>query len=338
MLEKPKSGFVLGKFLPPHNGHVYMCEFAREYCKHLTILVCSLDNEPIPGKFRHQCMKEMFPDCTVVHFEQPAGFPQEPTGPYDYSFWEKWKGAVRYGMQCTEGDYWGYPEVVFASEGYGHRLADEVGARFVPVDIDRTVRNISGTTIRKNPFDHWDMIPNIVKPYFTKRVVLFGPESSGKTTLANELGYLYNTVVAPEYGRTYTETFGPDNLGDSDFARIVAGHRAGVKAASKQANKILIEDTDPLMTAVWSIMLTDHRDPWFEQFNDYADLYILCGIDIPWEDDGTRYFKEEVERQRFYDLCRAELVSRGVKFIEVSGILTDRLWESVVHIDKLIEV
>ena len=49
-------GFVLGKFMPPHQGHVLLCDFARAYCETLTILVCSLESEPIPGRLRHAWM------------------------------------------------------------------------------------------------------------------------------------------------------------------------------------------------------------------------------------------------------------------------------------------
>ena len=69
-LDKPTTGFVLGKFMPPHKGHVFLCEFARQYCEHLTILVASLPDEPIPGRLRYEWMKRMFDDggqtCSVV--------------------------------------------------------------------------------------------------------------------------------------------------------------------------------------------------------------------------------------------------------------------------------
>lgn len=331
--EKPEYGFVLGKFMPPHQGHVFMCEFARQYCKKLVILVCSLENEPIPGKLRYQWMKELFPDCHVVH--ETRDLPQEPRGEDDPEFWEAWKGAIRYAMQSecrtwNDGDGlgglpWNYPDVVFASEDYGHKLAATVGARFVPVDIDRSAQNVSGTDIRENPFANWNYIPHVVRPYFVKRVCLFGPESTGKSTLGRYLANVFKTVYCPEYGRTYTEAFGHENLTTEDLFRIVQGHQASVLAAKRQANKILIEDTDPVMTAVWSDMLLGKRDPWFDGFKDHADLYLLCDIDVPWVDDGTRYFAQGDDRKRFMDNCENELVKRKVKYVKVSGDISKRL-------------
>ena len=75
-LAKPKRGFVLGKFMPPHAGHVYLCDFGRAYVDELTILVCSLPDDPIPGELRHQWMKEMFPATRVLHC--PEIVPQAP--------------------------------------------------------------------------------------------------------------------------------------------------------------------------------------------------------------------------------------------------------------------
>ena len=163
MTSKPDKGFVLGKFMPPHQGHVFMCEFARAYCRHLTILVCSLPDDPIPGALRFQWMAEMFPDCTVMWCDEVL--PQAPADHPD--FWAIWRDVV--------ARYAGRPDVVFASESYGQRLATETGAVFVPVDPARSIVPVSATMIRAAPFAHWRFIPSVVQPYFVKRVCVFGP-------------------------------------------------------------------------------------------------------------------------------------------------------------------
>lgn len=322
MLEKPANGFLLGKFMPPHKGHVYLCEFARQYCQHLTILVATLPDEPIPGRIRYEWMKRLFPDCTVVWTNEVL--PQEPDGEDDIAFWETWKNEIAKAMQQRgrspgyDQPAWVWPDVVFASEDYGHKLAATVGAEFVPCDLKRLAVPTSGTRCRTDPAAEWDRLPDIVKPYFVKRVTVFGPESTGKTTLAMQLAEHYRTIMVPEYGRTYTEIFGAD-VGPHDLRKIVAGHLASVAAAKQQSGRIMIEDTDPVMTAVWSDMLTGQRDPWFDGFDDYADLYLLCDVDIPWVDDGTRYFKNDADRRRFFEVCEAELKARGVPYAVIRG-------------------
>ena len=303
---QPVKGFVLGKFMPPHQGHVFLCDFARNACQSLTILVCSLPDDPIPGELRYRWMRELFPECDVRWCSEIL--PQAPDDHPD--FWAIWSDVVsRYG---------GSPDAVFASEPYGLRLAAEVGAVFWPVDTARLARPVSGTAVRADPFGRWNDLPSVVRPWFVRRICLFGPESTGKTSLAQRLAARFETIYVPEYGRTYTETFGV-NLGPDDLLRIALGQLAAIRAASRQANRIQIEDTDPLLTAVWSEMLIGQRPAWFDTFNAFADLYLLCDTDAPWVDDGTRYFPEPEDRRRFFALCEGELMSRGVRYAVLRG-------------------
>ena len=70
------TGFLLGKFLPPHRGHQYLIEFARNYVDRLTVLVCTIEQEPIPGRLRYQWMCEAFPGVDLVHHTDEI--PQAP--------------------------------------------------------------------------------------------------------------------------------------------------------------------------------------------------------------------------------------------------------------------
>lgn len=323
-LAKPRRGFMLGKFLPPHKGHRFLGDFAQESCEELTILVGSLPSEPIPGELRYEWMKQMFPRANVVWCNEIL--PQSPEEDPE-NFWDIWRDVCQ--RYSGEDSF----DVVFASETYGHRLAKELGARFVPVDMVRGAVPTSGTAVRTDPFGNWDFIPDEVKPYFTKRVCMFGVESTGKTTLALELAKEYKTIMIPEYGRTYTETFGAD-VGPDDLRYIVNGHLASVTAAKKNANKLVIEDTDPVMTACWSDMLIGRRDEWFEEYSDLADLYILTDIDIPWVDDGTRYFSNDADRRRFHEVCENELKRRGANYVTISGDRQTRFFDAVKAIDE----
>src|ERR1051326_4339848 len=70
------SGMLLGKFLPPHLGHKYMIDFARRCVDELTVFVCSIEREPIPGRLRYQWMRDHFGGVRVVHCED-----ENPQGP-----------------------------------------------------------------------------------------------------------------------------------------------------------------------------------------------------------------------------------------------------------------
>jgi HTH-type transcriptional regulator, transcriptional repressor of NAD biosynthesis genes len=151
-----------------------------------------------------------------------------------------------------------------------------------------------------------------------KTVCLHGPESVGKSVLAAELAAHFGTVFVPEYGRTYCEQFGTD-LDNDDLLTIGRTQAAMAHAAAQQANLLLILDTDPLMTAVWSDMMLGARDPWFAAFDNVADLYLLLDIDLPWVDDGTRIYGDTATRVDFFNRCRDELIARGVNWALVSG-------------------
>lgn len=310
-------GFLLGKFMPPHRGHLYCCDFAQAIADEVTVLVCSLDDDPIPGALRHDWMRQLLPRCRVPHLTEPV--PQEPAE--HARFWDIWREIVQ-RAHPEPIDY------VFASEAYGDRLAREVGARFVPVDPARRAVPVSASAIRQDPFRQWRWLPDLVRPYFAKRVCLFGPESSGKSTLAAALADRFETVQVPEYGRIHTDAFGTDCTPD-DLLAIARGHIASEAAAARNANRILVLDGDPLLTAVWSDMLCGGRDPWFAQFRDVADLYLLCDIDMPWADDGTRYFPATADRQRFFAACQAELEAREAPFVMLSGDPESRLKTAV---------
>jgi NadR type nicotinamide-nucleotide adenylyltransferase len=251
-------------------------------------------------------MKEMLPTCEVLWCEEHL-----PQAPKDHpEFWSIWRDVVR--------RYAGRPEAIFASEPYGERLAAEVDARFVPVDFSRSAFPVSGTAVRDDPFGQWQFLPPPVRAHFVRRVCLVGPESTGKSTLAKQLAARFSTICLSEYGRLYTDIFG-NRTDDGDLERIALGHTAAVAAARRFASRILIEDTDPLMTGVWADILLGFRPASLTTFRDFADLYILCNTDVPWVDDGTRYFPDESTRIHFMRRCEEELVSRNVAHVVITG-------------------
>ncbi len=169
-----------------------------------------------------------------------------------------------------------------------------------------------------------------------RRVTLFGAESTGKTTLANLLARHFGTAVAPEYGRSYTEIHGQDACSKEDMLRIARGHLKLRRAAEREAHRVLFEDTDPVITAVWSDTLAGGHDKWFDRFSDYPDLYLLCDIDLPWVRDGVRYFGDPADRRKFQRACEAELVKRKVRFTRIAGAPEQRLVSAIAAVDELL--
>jgi NadR type nicotinamide-nucleotide adenylyltransferase len=159
-------------------------------------------------------------------------------------------------------------------------------------------------------------------------VCVFGPESTGKTTLAKALAAHFGTVWVPEFGRYYCEVFG-NQCDANDLRAIVVGQAVLVAAARRKAVGLVILDTDAVMTAIWSNVLLGHRPVDLDQVDKPADLYLLTDIDVPFEPDTIRYFPEPATRTEFLNRCRGELLRRDLPFVEISGDREERLRRSV---------
>jgi NadR type nicotinamide-nucleotide adenylyltransferase len=215
------------------------------------------------------------------------------------------------------------------------KLAEVLGATFVPVDQARVAVPVSGTKIRQDPMKHWDYLPRCVRPYFARRVCVFGPESTGKSTLARDLAARFSTVWVPEYARTLLEAQG-GRIEEGDIVRIARGQRASEDALARDANRILIQDTDLLETTIWSEALFGSCPPWIveEAGRRAADLYLLTDVDVPWVKDAVRYLPDE--RRPFFDRCRAALESRKLRTVLVSGSWEQRRATATAAVESLL--
>jgi HTH-type transcriptional regulator, transcriptional repressor of NAD biosynthesis genes len=326
-------GLLLGKFMPPHQGHLHLTDFARAFLGkgELTVVVGTLAREPIPGDLRFEWMRELASSfANVVHLTDDL--PQEPSEHPD--FWNIWQTVLK-RIHPQEIDY------VFASEPYGAKLAEVLGAEFVPVDLGRKGVPVSATAIRNDPFTHWDHIPRCVRPYFVKRVVCFGPESTGKTTLASDLAAHYNTIYVPEYARTLLETVPPPAAATGSpvnramMTSIMMGQRASEQALARSANRLLFLDTDVLTPTIWWKVLLGEECPGYharDAFAERYDLTFLTDIDVPWKADPIRYRPDD--RAGFLGQCEATLHAANRPYVRLRGSREERLRTAVQIIDS----
>ncbi|MBT8185884.1 MAG: ATP-binding protein [Eudoraea sp.] len=172
------------------------------------------------------------------------------------------------------------------------------------------------------------------------KVVLFGPESTGKTTMSEQLARHYNTVWVPEFAREYLQdkwnnkrkTCEPD-----DLLPIAKGQMMLENTLSKLASKLLVCDTDLLETKVYSeAYYLGYCDPILEQYalKNFYDLYLLTYIDVPWEKDDLRDKPGERERMFLYFKTTLEKYKRN--FIILKGDKKTRLATAIAAIDNLI--
>jgi len=301
------TGLVLGKFYPPHRGHQLLVNFAQSYVDDLTVLVETRRSETIPGPLRFQWMQDLFPRARVVQLTD-----ENPQSPEEHAdFWNIWLQSIRRHIPCG-------PDYVFASEEYGEPLAKVLGASFIPCNISRDIFSISGTAVRASPRANWEYLPEIVRPYFLKRVCIVGGESSGKSTLAQALASEFNTRHVPEYARIYLERRG-GVCKREDILPIARGQIALENAISQEANRILISDTDALLSQVWSEFLFNDVAPELTALTgaQHFDLYLLLKPDLPWVADSVRYLPDQ--RQAFFDRCKTLLDQTKRPYVIISG-------------------
>ena len=306
-------GLVLGKFLPYHAGHAHLIRTARAQVDELVVLVCSIEREPIPGALRFRWVRDAHPHCRVVHVAEEV--PQTPEEHAE--FWPIWTELI--------ARYAGRVDTVFTSEDYGDDLARRIGARHVCIDRERRTVPISGSAIRSDPMRHWEAIPPGVRPWFVRRVVLLGTESTGKTTLSSHLAKRFDTVMVEEYGRPYCDTRPALSLELHDFEAIAWGQATWEDDGAELANRVLICDTDLHTTATWSDLVIGTRPWWLTdaaRARRYDLVLLLDHHGTPWVDDGTRVLSGR--RDEHMRLLRAELDAAGLTYHEIGGSFADR--------------
>lgn len=175
------------------------------------------------------------------------------------------------------------------------------------------------------------------------KIVLFGPESTGKTTLSKLLANHYKTEWVPEYAREYLQhkwDFTQKTCEAHDLIPIAIGQIKLENELTKKADKLLICDTDILETMVYSQTYYGNIvDPILETAaiaNTY-DLYFLTSIDIPWEKDDLRDRPDPKQRKAMFDAFEKALIDNNRPYILLTGDTIIRFKKVVKIIDELLK-
>lgn len=164
------------------------------------------------------------------------------------------------------------------------------------------------------------------------KIVLVGPESTGKTTLAKQLADYFQTTYVEEYLREFAHNkFISENkwVEKSDNEQIISSQIEFEKSAEQKANTFLFCDTNYIQTKIYSEIYFKEEEDFFidEDKNLKYDLYLLTGIDVPWEEDPLRDAPQE--RESHYNYFKKRLMDHNLPFIEISGNQEERLNKSI---------
>jgi HTH-type transcriptional regulator, transcriptional repressor of NAD biosynthesis genes len=307
-----KRGLVIGKFMPLHKGHIALIDFAADHCDELIVSMSYTDYDPIDPGLRLEWINEQFKN-------KPAVKPHIIRDDFDNEVLPLPQRTALWAKKMNEI----YPpiNIIFSSESYGVPFAENLGASHFCFDKDRIAVPISATAIRNRPLTNWQYIPVHIQPYFVKKICFYGPESTGKSTMAIKMATHYKTVYVPEAAR--------DILQSNDFSEkeiIAIGYRQHqyIQEKLKAANKLLFCDTDTITTAIYSQHYLGSVPPVIAELEKKTayDRYFLLDIDTPWIEDPLR--DQRHRRKELMRIFEQELIYRGIAYTVISGGYQER--------------
>ena len=179
------------------------------------------------------------------------------------------------------------------------------------------------------------------------KIVVLGPESTGKSTLCEALAAHYKTIWAPEYARTYLSEHGTKYAYD-DLLTIAKGQIQNEEAAIATVNKNIIDqstqnnsnklivDTDMYVMKVWCEYVFNNCHHYIlEQINQRNyDLYLLCDIDLLWAADEMREYPDAGPRLELFTIYKELLINQNTPWGIVSGTGAQRTENAIKLIDQ----
>ena len=167
----------------------------------------------------------------------------------------------------------------------------------------------------------------------TEIIVMTGPESSGKTTLAKQLADCWNVPLVPEIARDYLR--GKDSYQQHDLLEIAKQQHQQEQMLLAHSPEKIVCDTDLLVIMIWSELRYGHCDPWiYSTFEDSlrqqtsSRYYYLCDYKIPWEADPLR--ENPNNRDELFELYVTKIKEYELCYSLVKGEPTERL-QQVLH-------
>lgn len=244
---KERVAVVFGTFAPLHQGHIDLIQRAKRQCDRVCVIVSGYKGDrgeevglPLQKRFRY--IREGFSndELTQIYKLDETELPRYPLG------WEPW---LKIALETIQYDSKREDLVFFVGE---KTYQEELEARGFEACLQERQFGISGTLIRENPSKYWKYIAQPFRRQFTKKVLIMGSASNGKTTLAKDLARFYDAPVSLEYAREYQirNNVRDDELTPKDYYYLLLGqYDQTSKLIDSSANRgLVIADTNSLVT------------------------------------------------------------------------------------------
>jgi HTH-type transcriptional repressor of NAD biosynthesis genes len=227
-------------------------------------------------------------------------------------------------------------DAIFSSELYGDYLAEFLGVKHIAFDIKRNAFPVSASAILANPLQHWDFIATAARPYFLRKVVLLGTESTGKSTLTEKLAGYFNTGFVPEMAREILEK--TEDCRPKHLTQIAELHAKEILKRSEKTDRLLFIDTDINITRSYSKYLFHvplYVPEWIEEANN-AHLYLFLEQDCEFVQDGTRLSDEE--RKKLSLFHKEQLKETGISYFSIHGNWDERFKKAIIIIKEYFKI
>lgn len=175
------------------------------------------------------------------------------------------------------------------------------------------------------------------------RIVVIGPESTGKSTLCEELAQCYAATWCPEFAREYLLTYGMEydfddlltiakgQLAMEDEYAVLASKEWGQQVGKRTSSPLLFVDTNMYVMKVWAeyVFSNCHSFIIDQIVERKYDLYLLCNTDLPWVKDELREYPDLQTRQELYLMYKDILINQDVPWVDISGDDEERLQSAI---------
>ncbi len=171
-----------------------------------------------------------------------------------------------------------------------------------------------------------------------KKIVVIGPESTGKSTLCEQLAAHYQTAWCPEFAREYLMSKGGNNYDFADLLNIAHGQVELEEIMLTEArNGLYFIDTDMYVMKVWCEVAFEQCHTWIlkQIARQSYDLYFLCNTDLPWALDELREYPDLAFRKKLFNIYKDILVNNKTPWVEISGTDAQRLQLAISVIDTV---
>lgn len=341
---KYKVGMYGGSFDPLHIGHIHDIIRAAAMCEELYVMISWCEGRESTSKeLRYRWILNStrhLPNVKIIMIEDEAVSKEVYNTDY---YWEKGAADIKRTI--------GKPlDVVFCgSDYYGtNRFESLYCPESEVVYFDRAEVPISSTEIRAWATLHWDYVPEVCKDYYTRKVLVVGGESTGKSTLVQNLALAYNTNFVAEVGRETCDFAGGEELMIlEDLIENLIRQKDEVRRAAKHSNRILFVDTDALTTGFYcNLLLADAEEKnamaslaeSIHWTNDWDLVLFLEPEGTEFVQDGTRNEEIKAERKKYSEMLKKWFDDNQVEYFAISGDYLERFNKAKELIEQELKI